>query len=142
MIKTKYLRLGNYVTNNSGFTMYVVGIYEDTILLNFEGNKGEILDVKEKDLISIPITENRLLKCGFKKEPNLDDTAEFIIGDFSIQRETYRNQKGKFKNEFRYWIQHINENGIRKQIAIEIKYLHQLQNLFWCLSGKELEINI
>ena len=142
MIKTKYLRLGNYVTNNSGFTMYVVGIYEDTILLNFEGNKGEILDVKEKDLISIPITENRLLKCGFKKEPNLDDTAEFIIGDFSIQRETYRNQKGKFKNEFRYWIQHINENGIRKQIAIEIKYLHQLQNLFWCLSGKELEINL
>lgn len=30
-MEAKDLRLGNYVTDNSGFTMYVVGIYENTV---------------------------------------------------------------------------------------------------------------
>ena len=54
MIKTKDLRLGNYVTDNSGFTMYVVGIYEDTVLLNFKGNDGDVCEVADKTKRSFP----------------------------------------------------------------------------------------
>ena len=65
-MKTKDLRLGNYVTDNSGFTMYVVGIYEDTVLLNFKGNEGDVWEVDEKDLKPIALDKEMLLKLGYK----------------------------------------------------------------------------
>ncbi|WP_321437191.1 hypothetical protein [uncultured Bacteroides sp.] len=141
-MKTKELRLGDIVTDESGFMMFITAIFKDSVYMDFEGNESDVWEIDEKDLRPIPLTEKILLKCGFKKEHNLDDTSEFIIDDFSVQRESYKNEKGKFSNQFRIWVQHLNENGWRKPLSLELKYVHQLQNIYFDLTGKELEISI
>ena len=134
MIKTKDLRLGNYVTDNSGFTMYVVGIYEDTVLLNFEGNEGDVWEVNEEDIKPIKLTQKRLSKCGFIANNNY----EFPAFDEFIHKDNKWFGIGDFNNK--YFI----VNFLDQQLGCDHKlmYLHQLQNLFYELTQKELEINL
>ena len=129
MIKTKDLRLGNYVTDNSGFTMYVVGIYEDTILLNFEGNEGDVLEADEKDLIGIMLDTGLLLKSGFKRQVTGIGWDKYSNGVVELSLAPLSN--GSYIP-----IYHINGE------MVQIMYLHQLQNLFYVLTKKELEINL
>lgn len=146
-MKTKDLRLGNYVTDSSGFTMYVVGIYEDTVLLNFEGNEGDILEVKEKDLNPVLLTEDLLLKCGFEithdryynPERKCYELDDLFITPIAIP-ETIRKNKSEMptpdvkKHRFHVDAKNSSINSIIN--------LHQLQNLYFALKGKELEINL
>ena len=129
MIKTTDLRLGNYVTDNSGFTMYVVGIYEDTVLLNFKGNDGDVWEVYEKDLRGIMLDTELLIKSGFKRQVTGIGWDKYSNGlvDLSL---------APLSNGSCIPVYHINGE------MVQIKYLHQLQNLFFCLSQKELEINL
>lgn len=68
----------------------------------------------------IPITEEWLIKFGFEKIKNeyytINDIISFII-DLKICYILIDNK-----------------------LEIEIKYIHQLQNLYFALTGKELEI--
>ena len=129
MIKTKDLRLGNYVTDNSGFTMYVVGIYEDTVLLNFKGNDGDVWEVYEKDLKPIALDKEMLLKLGYKVY--VSDNGWDRYSKKGIDFHLSPLISGGYIPSF-----HINgEYHI-------VKYLHQLQNLFYALTQKELEINL
>ena len=129
MIKTKDLRLGNYVTDNSGFTMYVVGIYEDTVLLNFEGNECDVWEVDEKDLRGIMLDTELLIKSGFKRQVTGIgwDKYSNVVVDLSL---------APLSNGSYIPVYHINGE------MVKIMYLHQLQNLFYVLTQKELEINI
>ena len=124
-MKTKDLRLGNYVTDNSGFTMYVAGIYEDTVLLNFEGNDGDVWEVYEKDLRGIMLDTELLIKSGFKIQVTGIGWDKYSNGlvDLSL---------APLSNGSCIPVYHINGE------MVKIKYLHQLQNLFFCLSQKEL----
>ena len=128
-MKTKDLRLGNYVTDNSGFTMYVVGIYEDTVLLNFEGNEGDVWEVKYEDLRGIVLDTELLIKSGFKKHPE-------TIGWDRYSKDGVELSMAPLKSGNHVPV--IRVNGEYTQI----KYLHQLQNLFYALTQKELEINL
>ena len=133
-MKTKDLRLGNYVTDNSGFTMYVVGIYEDTVLLNFEGNEGDILEVKEKDLKPIKLTKTKILKCSFIENVNY----EFPSFDEYIHKDNKWFGIGDFNNKY-FIVDFLDQ---KLGCDHKLMYLHQLQNLFYALSQKELEINL
>ncbi len=66
----------------------------------------------------IRITKEILLRCGFK---------ECELGGLSIKTDEY--EEIEFNSILLCWV-----NGTKKPI----KYVHQLQNLFFCLSGKEL----
>ena len=63
----------------------------------------------------IPLTEEWLLKFGFEKK-----TRSFVKCIISI----------KCQSRFFYYI----------PTSLEIKHVHQLQNLFYCLCGEELKI--
>ena len=69
----------------------------------------------------IELTEEILLKCGFSKSYT---KGVFKLGDFTI--DVY-SKTWKFKREW---------------IDINFKYLHQLQNLYFALTGQELEIKL
>ncbi len=78
--------------------------------------------------------------CGFKGEEEEISAYEgynafktYTKDFFSIDYLYNGAQPDKF--EFEY------HNG-RYDVTIEIKYLHQLQNLYFTLSGKELLINL
>jgi len=105
------LRLGNWV--HPVFPMKVVGIYADEILCNFEGNEGDVWEFNPKDLDGIPMSYEWLANFCFKKE-GMHQLWKSV--DFWVQE----TQVAFFYN------------------GIEIKHVHQLQNLYHSLTGKEI----
>lgn len=74
----------------------------------------------------IPLTEEILLKCGFEKRED---------GDYNLFK--YSEVDIIICNDFSSW----QCDGINFSVNC-IKYLHQLQNLYWCLLEEELNVNI
>lgn len=72
----------------------------------------------------IPLTEELLLKCGFEQSGGLfqkkNSPIYYLDGKFVIAADGYAMAGA----------------------SIKLKYLHQLQNLDFALTGKELEINL
>ena len=129
MISTSELRLGNLFWENYGGYKKVVGIPSylsiDAIALN-----NTVVGRYSYDSIEpIPLTKDILEKTELKLyyNPEIDHTTEFWSkGNFTI--EIYSGNVLFFYN------------GNRERVII--KYLHQLQNLYWCLTQTELEIKL
>jgi len=123
------LRLGNWV--HPVFPMKVVSIYADEILCNFQGNEGDVWEYNPKDLDGIPLTNEWLMRFGFDLSKGSITWAviEEIDEVNSNQYQTYKIEIGITDFKFVY----INDRCICK-----IDYVHQLQNLYHALTGKEL----
>jgi hypothetical protein len=138
MIKANELRFGNFVSNVDGKTMPITTIEKDGVtLFRFYLNQTDkhpdktaiISDVISFDKIEpIPLTEEWLIKCGF----NVVDKDLFAMGIICINR---------CKGEFDVFIANY-DPWFPFAILPQIKYVHQLQNLYWCLVGVELTIKI
>ena len=121
MIKTNELRIGNFVSINNGFEMLVHSIFQnDTVYLDFIPpliNESDVLEEDYKDLVAIPLTKEWLLKAGFERLFHTGSTYSlryFNVSDFG-------------------------ENGIYLyDVKQPIKYVHQLQNLYFAMTGEEL----
>ena len=116
------LRIGNYVFGKSPEREkweepYIIGLWDLESLLYHK----ERINIKP-----IPITEEWLLKLGFHKIAEDDFDKTFGIGQISIRKsKLYISDKsGVYLNQ--------------KRIAI-IQYVHQLQNLYFALTGQELK---
>lgn len=128
-MKAKELRLGNIVAEKSGFMMHVVAIYQDTVYLDFEGNEGDVWEVDEKDLIGIILDTELLIKSGFKRQVTGIGWDKYSNGLVDLSLAPLSN--GSYIPVY-----HVNGE------MVKIMYLHQLQNLFYALTQKELEINL
>ena len=84
------------------------------------------IDIYETDLEPIELTEEILLKCGFEKRED---------GDYNLFK--YSEVDIVICSDFSSW----KCDGINFSVNY-IKYLHQLQNLYFALTNKELEINL
>lgn len=84
----------------------------------------------------IPLTEEWLIKFSFKKENNTI---------YSISDKLSSSEVGKwyfFKNENNSFTPHIKRENKFSWIGKEIKYVHQLQNLYFALTGEELGLQV
>jgi hypothetical protein len=115
MIAANELRIGNWVN-------FYYSISKETKYFQIDC-QWFASDADQKDTLPIPLTPEVLEKCGFNRESDLDDwthgykfqtNSEFIL----ISR-----------NDTLYYIDAIN---------VELKSLHQLQNLYFALTGEEL----
>jgi hypothetical protein len=107
------LRIGNlFVDKQTQTIINVIGLTEN--IITFSGHFKN--DWKAEP---IPLTEEWLLKFGFCKFKNYND---FSKGGIII---------------------HGRKRGfvLRKSVP-DIKYVHQLQNLYFALTGEELEIKL
>jgi hypothetical protein len=125
-MKASELRIGNWL---NWYSKYHCNGYFDKQL--------EIEDFTQTDLSSarpIPLTEEWLLKFGkWIKEDNLFIRRLDTIND--ALRLDYINSDGELCWEFYVY----NIAGQRVGCAY-IKYVHQLQNLYFALTGEELQI--
>lgn len=139
MIDVRELRIGNFFKISVCDNFRVDEIYkkEDRFYYvknNIGYNESYLYGVVE-DLQPIPITEEMLMKCGMNE-----------CEDASIVRYVCRN--GKFKMnimlyELKKYIICINNVESGEQVCSrEVKYLHQLQNIYFDFTGKELEVNL
>jgi len=125
MINVKELRIGNLISDYQNNTIKVLGIsdvYNDGNYYIISENGGSIDD----DHKPIPLTPEILLKCGFTSDKWL---MSFHLGENKMWID-------KTSNEF-YWV-----FGRKETKYLRIKYLHQLQNLFYSLTNEELNINL
>jgi hypothetical protein len=98
----------------------------------------------------IPLTPELLEKCGFEKdaEYKLEPVASCFTLDFTssikganthdftalvVNQDTKENKKGSVSVSYTV-------NGL--WASNDIQYLHQLQNLYFALTGEELPINL
>lgn len=136
------LRVGNYV-NYNGLNLEVYSFenryprsekrYDNTVLVDllFDGFITAILH----EVKGIPLTEEILLNCGFEK---INHISGYIFYSFD------RNYK---REKFAYMPLDVYLNPNYAKIANftvrnNIEYVHQLQNLFFAINGKELNINL
>lgn len=121
-MRTTDFRIGNIITDENGFEMYVVGIGEDWLTADFDGNQGDVweFDFKHSFPKPVELTEEILLKCGFVKD-------EFDNWENETRLGLYKPEE--FDGYLSIW---------GDSTVGECNYLHQLQNLYWCLCGKEI----
>ena len=128
MIKENELRLNNLVMVNykTDLLSKVTWIQEGSINVIFDRQPDLVNGIvcSVNDLISIPLTEEWLIKFGFKKTWFGYENISTGIEIEPLENEDYTICINA--NEY-----HVGEN---------FKYVHQLQNIYTALTNKELEL--
>lgn len=133
MIKNTELRLGNYVQDTvSGEWMIVDELGKSVGATLINRDKYPLPDGWQMGYI--PLTPEVMKKCGFKKgrgkhndqwELNVDIYLNFRLHEEDYSLEIF----DKEENSITPYCEHL-------------KNLHTLQNLYFALTGEELEINL
>jgi hypothetical protein len=120
-LKAKDLRVGNCV-NNCGQYCFLMAIYKNNKveLGYFKDSIGFIRSLDDVGIKPIPLTEEILLKCGFQKKYKSYEKNDFTFIDGGYDKFAYK----------------------LAILAKTPKFLHQLQNLYFALTGEELQINL
>lgn len=123
MIQLNELRLGNWVCDSkfSQFPMQVVNLGTDYVYLDFDGNEGDVWEPDIKEMCGISLTKELILKCGFVKVGMAYKKDVFIVNSWS---------------DGRLWL------GGGYGHSLELKSLHQFQNIYFALTGEELNIEL
>jgi len=124
-LEANELRVGNLVEwyePNTGDPLYVkvTGIVGHMIHATVN-NTFQVCHENYQSWKPIVLNDNLLLRLGFVKD-SVDNT--YYKGDFEIMLPTYFMWKS---------------SNIKKTI---VKHLHQLQNLYFALTGEELNIQL
>lgn len=86
----------------------------------------------------IPLTEELLLKCGFsKREPNRCTMLLSIDDSYTISDNICPTLQWWIGNDYVT----VARSGIGAK-SVKCNSLHQLQNLYYALTGKELEVQL
>jgi hypothetical protein len=120
-MKIEELRIGNclyFVTDKPGSECVISGVSLFDNLVYSGGVNGVNADRGIEDFKPIYITEEYLIKVGFENK-----------GKYTYQKDWIRITSPEFEGECYSFL-----------VGAKFKYVHQLQNLFYCLTGTELTI--
>ena len=120
-MKVQELRIGNYVIDNLEICQ-VIQIESNGNVMTTCKSKFPISNVE--DLEPVKLTENVLLMCGFDENMVLST----IEGEIRYYGDGGINIGGE------------DSCTLGMVYIAKCKYLHQLQNLYFALTGKELEV--
>jgi len=128
------LRIGNWLIDYENKIGKVKSI-EDYNVLKVVSNEGVLISYCEIELYKpIPLTEEILFKCGFKKTEIL---GSYNIGSFTFHSQRPCNDSAKFT-----LVTEIYFCGRSVLVVNGVKHLHQLQNLYFALTNQELNIEL
>lgn len=120
------LRIGNYLEDREGNLCKVTHLGLGTIYA--PALKGAVTKLPNKP---IPLSEEWLLKLGFEEIYNSEYTHKFELTQdvsFEYRFEKFNNASGM--TGLTYY----------GRLLGKIKHVHQLQNLFYSITGEELTI--
>lgn len=138
-MKAEELRIGNYVKIDAGIGK-VVSLMSNTFCnecanddynITIEMDNGTFREEEETKVEGIPLTEEILLNCGFEYINPDNKAAGFISMNYG--------------NGNRYRIAFLNNHfkmPLNTWNYISIKYIHELQNLYFTIANKELNIQL
>ena len=126
-MNTNELRISNTINHKEKGLITIKGITEHCGDCKIDTDLGWVY---LKNCEPVPLTEEWLIKFGFKYNGWNYDFKNYV---FHAQG---KNEKGEFFNtEFG-----IKNNGITFNISYNLEFVHQLQNLYFALTGEELTI--
>ena len=137
MIKANELRVGNCILIDDTNWGKVISIEENrfatenTYNIYTDGTSGDYWKYDTDFVAGIPLTPEILEKCGFVKELGKIDI--FIQGRLRLWLGV-RGETLCYLVEEDTTTGHFIPNGIA--------YLHQLQNIYFALTGEELKVNL
>ena len=118
MISKNELRIGNWAQ--------VLGVYKDSFLkagiVQVDAELILLVEQSKVGLLPIPLTPEILEKCGFKGD-------KMSLGLLTIK---------VMQNWVNVYDEFIHASGV----SFPCEHLHQLQNLYYALTGEELEVKI
>lgn len=121
-MKANELRVGNYIIINTGTN--------EPFCMDYDAMHDTFLDDDWEDLQPIILTEEWLINFGFKmvvlNAEGLAEWNEWRIKDFEIFST---GSHESCKNDLCFGT-----------FDFKVKYVHQLQNLYFALTGEELTI--
>lgn len=123
-MKASELRIGNWITNTIDKEIFPCELGDLENLLNgWESYQP------------IPLTEEWLKRFGFEFIKCFVNNKEWKVTDYykGTQKHGLKLSKGLNNPECFYFFQ--------DNIGLKIKYVHQLQNLYFALTGQELNQN-
>lgn len=88
----------------------------------------------------IPLTEKLLLKSGFKECSEKEMLYSYEPSIFKLNNVYVKNNLRKGDEQFQLY--HIGRDNWNNEELVNIKYLHQLQNIYYDFTGKEMFIDI
>ncbi len=117
IIKIEELRIGNYIcVNNNGHPCRVMELTMSSVVV--ESIKENYNEPTIKSFNPIPLTEEWLFKFGF-------EVSEIFKNSYILNSVEIYIQDGL------YWYDFGNDR-------VEVKTIHQLQNIYFALNDKEL----
>lgn len=135
-MKANELRIGNLVKSGKG--IYLVStISEFEIMVLKSVKDGEYIECSNVIYQPIPLTEEWLIKFGFERQVGTKGCNEWILKEWSIEDRSEESDSFLKDNPdiidcFGVW---------RWDVYLhDIKHVHQLQNLYFALTGEELTI--
>lgn len=114
------LRIGNWLNDFAMEPHQVIRLTKDKTILE----------------TAIPLTEEWLIKFGFNERADILKNKYYVLG---IESD-YGSELIASKNKESILCVYLTDcDG--GNVGIEKKYVHQLQNLYYCLCGEELTLN-
>lgn len=142
-MKAQDLRIGNIVFCEDHATKYssIVSISESEIGCRSISNRGGFFTGTDdaNKIQPIPLTEEWLVKIGFEAKNYFDSYSDM---DKNILTKCYLLKEKELLfalKEDGYYLIMEGEYGL-EYVSIAITSIHQLQNLFYSLTGEELTI--
>jgi len=124
-IDANELRIGNYLTDLFGETFEVDGIETYGVF------NSKIGDIPLDGCVPIPLTEEWLLKFGFQE---IDKSIYRLEDVLTYGRITFFANQGMLCE--------LGQSSGYKLGEPDIKHVHQLQNLYFSLTGEELTFKL
>ena len=128
-MKASELRIGNSIIQDGDFVFVT-------------GWRLEFIGKNKLEYKPIPLTEEWLVKLGFEKLKEYDDGENIIIqyGKSIIVGDDTHDEKLVISLPFNHCEIGDYQDDSAYILNITIDYVHQLQNLYFTLTNKELEI--
>ena len=123
-MKAQELRVGNLVKLNDQAET-ITDIVSDHGKYFVDTDKHISIFLDNQSLKPIPLTEQWLIKLGFEKHFN----------GYFCKREYLLLKQHKLENKWFAWVNKVGDIDCTR-----INSVHQLQNLYFALTGQELEL--
>jgi hypothetical protein len=128
MIDSRELRLGNLIYGPSDREETIVAIIGEGWVKLYPGRlTGARFDAELKDCSGIPLTEEWLIKLGFE---------EVYRSLYTVRYENLQQAQFDYRFNLVENLRHLTWRGN----TVQCEYVHQLQNLYYSLTGQELQL--
>ncbi len=127
-IKPSDLRLGNWVMYDNRY--FQISMIAD-VFPELNTTEFGIGVVDYNNISAIPLSEEVLLRSGFHKCEKHENFYQIILNDWTKIYVAFHEK------------QYAVELSISKHsFCPKVNYLHQLQNLYYTLTGEEMEVSL